>query len=264
MSALKLSGIEIDAVVAAAKDIKQSTRNIGEQSPASDGTMHQTRSARKLDFAFQTVPLALSAAAAWWAFFSGEGEAWSFDAHLYGSKGTGPSSTSGTVFQSAGSAKFGAGKLSLTNSASITWAGAAKNSFSRSDTWTVSLWRNAGSWSHYVVNSAGQKWVDGVRNDAATTTFLSVSSGDVTLSNSAGTVTFDDLVVVPYLMPTDWPAQLAAAAAAFGPLPAHLLTGDFVTEQSSRLVLGSAKESQYQKVAGGVVLVTFDVELQAR
>lgn len=264
MSALKLSGIELDAVVAASEDIKQTTRDIGEQSEASDGTMHQTRSARKLDFAFSTVPLSLAAAAAWWAFLSGEGEAWSFDANLYGSKGSGPSSTSGTVFQSAGAAKFGAGKLSLTNAASITWAGAAKNSFARADTWTVSLWRNAGSWTHYVVNSAGQKWVDGVRNDAATTTFLSVSSGDVTLSNSAGTVTFDDLVVVPYLMPTDWPAQLAAAAAAFGPLPAHLLTGDFVTEQSSRLVLGSAKESQYQKVAGGVVLVTFDVELQAR
>lgn len=264
MSALKLSGIEVDAVVAASEDIKQSTRDVGEQSEASDGTMHQTRSARKLDFAFQSVPLTLAAAAAWWAFFSGEGEVWSFDANLYGSKGSGPSSTTGTVAQSLGSAKYGAGKLEFTGAASITWAGAAKNSFARADTWTISLWRNAGTWTHYVVNSAGQKWVDGVRNDAATTTFLSVSSGDVTLSNSAGTVTFDDLVVVPYLMPTDWPAQLAAAAAAFSPLPALALTGDFVTEQSSRLVLGAAREGRYQKVAGGVVLVTLDVELVAR
>ncbi len=264
MSALKLCGIEVDAIVAVSSDVEGQTRDIGAMDEAADGSMYVTRSARKQDLTFSTVPLSLADALAWWSFFTGEGETWSFDSSLYGSKGTGPSGTTGTAVQSAGSAKYGAGKLSLSASSSITWDDATRNSFGRLAVWTVSVWRNAGSWTHYVVNSSGQKWVDGVRNDAATTTFLSVSAGDVTLSNSSGTVTFDDLVVSPYLWPLDWPSQVHAAAAAFGPLPSLAATGDFVDEQTSRAVVGKVEKGKFMKVGGGVVMRTLDVELAAR
>lgn len=264
MSALKLCGIEVDAVVAASSDLQQSTRDIGEAAEAADGSAYISRSATKLDFGFRTVPLSLTAAFAWWSLFRGEGEAWSFDANLYGSKGTGPSGTTGTAVQSAGSAKYGAGKLALSASSSITWAATTRNVFGRTSDWTVCVWRNAGTWTHYVVNSAGQKWVDGVRDDAASTSFLGVSSGNVTLSNSSGSVTFDDLVIVPYVMPSDWPPQIHAANAAFAALPVLSLTGDFVTEQATRAVIGKATEGAYQKVGGGTVLCTLDVELRGR
>lgn len=263
MSALKLNGIELDTIIAAGDQLKPTVRDVGVTGEAVDGSAYLTRSARKLDLAFKTVPMALADARAWMDFITGEGEVWSFDASLYGSKGTGPFSVVGTAVQSAGSAKYGAGKLSMGASSAIAWAGAGRSVFGVTSAWTVAFWRNAGTWTHYVINSSGQKWVDGVRNDAASTTFAGMSSGDFTLSNSIGTVLFDDLVVVPFVMPTDWPPQIYAAAAAFSPLPRLALTGDFILEQSTRLVLGAAKGGDYLKTAGGTMLQTLDLELKA-
>jgi len=262
MSALKLNGIEVDTVVSVS-DLKHATRDIGERETAADGSLVITRSARKLDLFFTTVLLSLELAQIWWSFFTGEGEVWSFDTSLYGSKGTGPSSVTNTAV-SAGSAKYGAGKLEVGASGSITWDDVTANSFGRATAWTVCVWRTAGSEVHYVVNSLGQKWVDGVRNDVASTTWLAVSSGDLTISNGGGAaVIYDDLVVVPYVMPEDWPAQVHAAGAAFGPLPAHAATGDLVAEQTTRLVVGTAEEGMYVKT-GSALMQSLTVELGAR
>ena len=71
-------------------------------------------------------------------------------------------------------------------------------------------------WTHYAVNSLGQKWLNGVRNDATGTGFLSVStSGDVTLTTNF----YDDVVAFPAVMPTTWPPLLFATGRAFPPLP---------------------------------------------
>lgn len=264
MSALKLNGIALDAIVAATNDLKDTTRDVGAIGDAVDGSKYVTRSARKIDFAFKTIPLSLADALAWWSLLTGEGEVWSYDANLYGSKGSPPFSTVGTVAQSAGSSKYGAGKLSLGASSAIAYAGAGRNSFGRTDQWTVAVWRNTGAgYSQYIVNSLGQKWVDGVRNDAASTTFIGMSSGDLTISNTSGTTLFDDLVAVPFVMPLDWPAQLAASGAAFGPLPFLALTGDFVLEQATRLVVGTVKDGSVLRTASGT-LKSLDVELAAK
>lgn len=261
---LELNGINLGSIMAAANEPEVEQRDIGAVSTAVDGTSRVTRSARKLDLSFMSVPLTTAAAHAWRCFLTGEGEVWSFDANLYGSKGTAASAITNAV-QSAGAAKFGAGKLSVgATTGSITFL-AAINSWGNSSAWTVGVWRyEGGAWHHYLVRSDGAKWLDGVRDDAATTTWMSVSNGSVTITNTTGSaVLYDDLVVLPFLVPEDWPAQWVAADAAFGLLPFHAATGEWVTEQATRTVMGLVETSSKMKVADGT-REKLDVELRAR
>lgn len=261
MSYIKLNGVDIDAIVATAENPSDELRDIGVSEPAADGTMYVTRTARKFDNKFKSIPLSLSDALIWTMFLTGEGEVWNFDSSLYGCKGTGPSANTGGS-QTAGSSKYGAGKLSLTGAGGIAWAAVAVNSWGKTGSWTICVWRNSGSgFTHYVVNSSGQKWVDGVRNDAASTTWLSVGGdGTVTISNTSGTITYDDLVVVPYVMPTAWPPQVYAAAVAYSTLPYLEMTGDFVAEQTSRTVSIKVTNGGLMKVGGGTVMKTIEME----
>lgn len=262
---LSLSGINLGVLMAAGDDPKVSMRDVGESSVAVDGSMRTTRNARKIDTAFKSVPVSVQDAHSWRCLISGEGEVWNFDSSLYGSKGSGPTAST-NVAQSAGSAKYGAGKLSVgATTGTVTYGGAAANSWGKFSDWTVSVWRfESGAWHHYVVRSDGAKWLDGVRADATSTTWLTVSSGNVTIANSTGSaVLYDDLVVLPFKVLDDWPTQIFDAVATFGESPALPLTGELVTEQSSRMVLGMAKSSSVMRVATGL-RVTLDVELEAR
>lgn len=264
MAKLALSGINLGAMMAKAFDPKITLRDVGDVATAVDGSTRVTRSARKYDTVFKSVPLSVSDAAAWRSLITGEGETWTFDSSLYGSKGLGPSSSTNTS-QSAGSAKFGAGKLSVgATTGTITWTAAAANAFGRSSEWTVGVWRFEGAvWVHYVVRSDAAKWVDGVRNDGASTTWLTVSSGNVTIANSTGAAVFyDDLVVLPFKVLDDWPTQWQAFGSSFGPQPLLPCTGDLVTEQSSRSVYGSCETSNVMRTGDGM-RITLDVELRA-
>jgi hypothetical protein len=119
---LALNGINLGAMMSAIDAPKATTREIGDTSEAADGTTVITRLTKKIDLAFGSVPLSHADLHAWKSLISGEGEVWPFDSSLYGSKGTGPSASVGAT-QSAGSAKFGAGKLSLAaTTGSITYA----------------------------------------------------------------------------------------------------------------------------------------------
>lgn len=237
---LALNGINLGRFVAAEGDLGESQRDIGGEALAVDGSTITTRSARKLDLELKSVPLSLADAQAWRDFIAGEGETWSFDVSLYGSKGTAPIAMVGATF-SAGSAKFGAAKLSVgATTGTITFPAAVNEYGSTSKGWTVGVWRfESGAWRHYVVRDDGAKWSNGVRNDATSTAWLSVITPNVTIANSTGAAVFyDDLVILPYRVPLDWPPQWYASAFAFGLLPYHVATGDFVDEAASRVVLG--------------------------
>lgn len=263
MALMKLNGINLGVLMAVSIEPKVAARDVGDTTVAVDGTTRVTRNARKLDTSFMSVPLSVADAHAWRSFITGEGEVWSFDAHLYGSKGTAATATN--AVQSAGSAKFGAGKLSVGATTGTISFLAAVNSWGDSSAWSVGVWRyEAAAWHHYLVRSDDAKWVDGARNDAASTAWLSVASGTVTIANTTGSaVLYDDLVVLPFLVPVDWPAQWVAAGAAFGPLPFHAATGDWVTEQATRAVVGFVETENGMRVASGT-RVRLGVELRAR
>lgn len=251
---LALNGINVGALILASEEPKETLRDIGDTSEAADGTTRVSRHRRKRDLSFRTVPLTEAAAHSWLCLLTGEGEAWSFDASLYGSKGTGPTSLLNSS-QGAAGPKFGAGRLSVgATTGTLTYLGVAVNAWGGSSEWTVLVWRFEGAaWVHYAVRSDGAKWVNGVRNDAASTTWLDVWEGNVTIENTTGAaVLYDDLVVLPFAVLDAWPAEVHAAAAAYGSLPVGRATGTMVTEATSREVLGVVKEGSYVLAGAGL------------
>lgn len=265
MPKLRVNGINAGALIAASDEAKGARRDIGDEATAADGTLRITRQTRKRDLAFRSVPLTAADADAWEALLVGQGEVWSFDASLYGSKGLGPASNAGCAVVD-GAAKFGAAKLSVpATTGSIAYL-AAINPSGDSSAWTLAFYRSTDSgtsWVHYVVRSDAAKWVAGVRDDAAVTTWIGVSAGTVTISNvTAAAVWYDGLAVLAFRALDAWPAQLAAAAVAFPPLPFIDLDGDLVTEQGARRALGQV-QSAALRVAEGL-RYRLEVELRAR
>lgn len=265
---LAINGINCGAMMSATEAPTEKIREVGESGVAADGSTVITRLTKKKDLLFKSVLLTLAQAHAWVSLLTGEGEAWSFDSTLYGSKGTGPSASSGAT-QSAGSAKYGAGKLSLAaTTGSITYSSVTVNEFGGSVGWHVMFWRFvSGAWHHYQARSDGSYWTDGASDPMGAFSypdFLTVSGGAVTLKNiTAGAVPFDDLVVLPFAVLDDWPAQIYAAAVAYGAVPYLNATGDLVPEQTTRVVMGRAEDASF-KLAQSGLLKSLSVELVAK
>jgi hypothetical protein len=142
------------------------------------------------------------------------------------------------------------------------------NEFGGSVGWTVMFWRfTGGAWHWYVARSDGSYWTDGVFDPMGAgiyPDFLTVSGGSVTLKNiTGGAVPFDDLVVLPFKVLDGWPAQIYAAAVAYGLVPYLNATGDFVTEQTTRVVLGRAESSNFMHTSASE-LATLSMELIAK
>lgn len=230
MSWLTVNGIEIPALVDSASE---SRREIGETSPSFNGTMRKSRQSTKRDISFETPPLSGADAHAWDMLLRGVGEQVSFFDTFYSSKGLGPSvgytaELSGGMTYHLG---FGFQMLFFDGAKTISYAA------DLGLVWTVAVWYGPdGDYHHYLVDSDGRKWVDGVRNDGASTTFISVSSGTCTLTGN--TVFADSLLLLPYLVPTTWPPVLGTATTAFSDLPELFLSGDVVPEASSRTAFG--------------------------
>ena len=267
MTVLTINDIVLGAIIAAGEEPKGGRRDIGGEGVATDGSTRITRSTRKRDLKFRTIYLTEADAHAWESLLIGEGEVWSFDTSLYGSKGLGPSSSTGATIAGPTFCKFGTGKLNLAATTGTISFAAAVNAFGSAAAWTVCVWRSTdtgATWTHYAVRSDGAKWVAGVRDDAASTTWLSVdAAGVVTIANTTGAaVQYDDLAVLPYLVLTTWPAVLAAATRAWTPLPYLDAGGTWVTEQTRRRVFGQVEEARSK--TGGLKTVRLDVQLKAR
>lgn len=246
---LALNGINVGVIASVGGSPKGDRRDVGGQLQAVDGTTQITRSGRKHDQGFESVPLSGSDALAWESLIIGEGEVWNFDVNLYGSKGRGPSAVTAAARNTSPSVKFGAGKLRVTGTTgTITFAGAALNSSGADNGSTVMVWRlEISGWNHYTVTSDGACWLNGGRADGTDhswLTFGSAGTGDVTIAaTSSTTFDYDDLVVLPYRVLDTWPPIWGVATAAFSPLPKLYATGNLVREASSRLVEGTCSDS---------------------
>lgn len=131
-----------------------------------------------------------------------------FDAHFFSKAGLAPLATSGATI-SAVQSKWGGFSASITL---LQWAVAFVIA---PGVWTVALWRWSGAaWVHYVVRSDGAKWVDGVRNDAAVTTFLTFDTALGVISLSGSPHFFDDAVFFPFKLSTAAVATVRAAMVA--------------------------------------------------
>lgn len=206
------------------------------------GSLMSSRRALKRSYTAESPLMSEADALAWQSLLMGEGHHFSFDSGLYSSKGLGPDAGY-TASQNTSASKFGAGQLSVDDTdGEITYAAQLGS------VWTLMFYRfESAAWVHYVITSAGSKWVDGVQDDMATTTWISVSSGSVTITNATGSaVLYDDLVAVPYLFLSAWPALRSAATAAWGATPSLAATGELIKGGSAtvRAQLGDTKITQ--------------------
>ncbi len=222
MPALVINGITVPVGV---ESLSRSIEEVGERTRAFDGTAVLNRRWQKRVLELELPVASQVDQLAWLALLRGEGQVWSFNSNVYSSKGLPISGATATVGNTSPVSKFGGGRLS-TGASSV---GAATK---LGPVWTIVFWNWTGvTWAHYVVNSSGQKWLNGARNDGTNTTFLSVSaSGDLTFAASAF---FDDVVALPVVLPTTWAPLLYATGRAFPALPRLEAYGDVFPGSSS-------------------------------
>lgn len=238
---LRLNGITVPVAVGSA-DVTQ--EDIGSSKRASDGTPLYNRRAVKRTWSSKTVITTAAEARAWRDLVTGKGHVlnWESNNH-YTSKGLAPTTLQAGFTIAATGAKYGTYRGKAVNSNLAGWPMFAASPAP----WSVAVWyspTDGGAYTHYLVRSDGAKWVDGVRNDAASTTFLSVNaSGVMFLSeiSGAGTASFDDVVGLPFLVPTTWPTQIYAFGSAFGALPRLTADGLFIEGNTATTVKGAAR-----------------------
>lgn len=266
MSALLINYISFPASV---QNFQETTREIGETTNAFDGTIRKSRIAIKSDFKFSsTVALTNAEGFAWDKLIQGTNQHWSWDSDLYSSRGLGPVAGY-TANQQTSVKRLGAGALRFNGSSkTISYAAVLGSS------WTYALHRStdAGStWTHYLVTSGGHKWVDGVRNDAATTTFAAVSSGTLTLTDT--NTYMDDLVAFPFAFPDSWGTSVydffsnsaGGASGAYPGGPKLVVQGDLVQDPLGYRVMvapSGTPNTTFVQSGNGSIYRQLDVTLQ--
>lgn len=230
-------------------------REVGHTAQAFDGSIRKTRQALMRDLVAASTLMSAATAFAWEQLINGVGEFWSFDSHLYGSKGQGPSVSSGCTIGANG---LHGSRVAIGSGSVLTYPGVYESSYS------VLVWRNAaaaagaGNWASYLVRSDGAKWVDGVRNDAASTSWLTSTAGAVSLAGDGAARWYDELTVLPFLVPDAWPPSLHglnALALAFSPLPKLYLFGTAVLEGGVRTVVGKTERGTFVQAGTPMVRV---------
>jgi hypothetical protein len=237
---LRLNGIAVPVLNDTAT-IEQ--EDVGSQHRAEDGTPIFNRRTTKRKWSLETTIQTAATALAFRDLVTGKGHVLNWEANNhYTSKGLAPTTVGANFTIAATAAKYGTYRAASAAAAAnqATWT-----MFTPTSPWTIALWVSqdgGATWSHFVINSAAQKWLDGVRNDALFHPNVSVVGGVVTLGQLFFNNSFDDFVGFPQLMPLDWPPQLYAFGSPFGALAKLTADGLFI-EQNARVdVKGAAGE----------------------
>lgn len=237
-----------------AKSGDRKWKEIGDRDRAFDGTLRSTRQALKRSWEFVSNPLPLAEADALVALVQGRGHAWSFDVDLYSSKGLAKKTQTGTVNPAIAGGKFG-NKVQLTvgpPAGQVSWGVGLTGDY------TLTVWRNEASvWKHYVIRKTGvtvNKWKDGVQDDLLATGWLTVNgSGDVVLGDGSNADDFDDLVALPFSIPSSWVSALFSSTRAFPSLPKLEAGGVSMSSPTTPISVHGIvdKESPEPHVSGG-------------
>ncbi len=234
-SFLRLNGITVPVAIGGAG---LNPDAIGKMSRAASGAANAGRRLRKGGWKFNTVLRTAAEAIAFRELLAGEGHVVSFDSSWYTSQGMAPVAVGAhwSLSSSGPSPKYGAKcAKSTTDETDLQYA-----FFDSGSPWTLAWWAYVGAWHHWITNSAGTKWKDGVFTEDAVEGLVSVASGVATFNYSQGNPTaIDDLVALPYLVPSDWPAQIYGFGYAFGLLPALTADGLYIEQNTRVSVLGS-------------------------
>lgn len=228
MSFLKINGIVVAVLTTGAA---QNSKVFGSSDRTNNLTLVTHRRGFKKEWPLQVKHSDGLTMLAFEKLLKGEGQVWQFErghpAGFYSSKGVPlvPSAASPQVaIQNPGYQDVSGYELFIADGQSAVAAGLL------GDIWTVMFRAAETGWVHYVIRSDGAKWQAGVRNDSLdVSSYLDTSGGDFTLKAVGGDFAFDDVVVLPYLVPEDWPAQLAPdTVPAWGNATTLVASGNFI------------------------------------
>ena len=223
---------------------------IGDRRRAFSGKPVSTRRSIKKTWECKTIPMIHEDALFLIALLNGEGHTWKWNDATnwsYSSKGLGLAVSTG-VSRNASGSKFGSASITITT------GNFAQYNVGYNFEWTAMVWKgDDATWTgetHYIVNSSGEKWVDGVRNDAAGTPFITMSSGNFQLHNTASVGYYDDLILIPADITPSFAEDYGVMSSSFGPLPRIRVNGDMI--QGTYQVEGFDVTSKYiQAVESG-------------
>ncbi len=229
MAFLKLNGITVPV---SAKDTKGKRIVIGDRGRSLAGRVLETRQSEPRTWQMSTVTRSQQESKALEGMLFGDGHHFSFDTDLYSElKGLGPSSGTGTI---TASGQYGS-YLALSAVQQVVWPTGRLEEAGGVGSYTIMIFEGVGVWTHYIIvrqeDGTINKWVDGVSNDAASTPFVGVdSSGDLFVGDAANAYEVDDLVFMPYAVPTSWIAGLYAehSTRAWPNMPQMRLDGEVV------------------------------------
>jgi hypothetical protein len=173
-------------------------------------------------------------------FVEGRGNHFGFEADAWSEEGLGPEA--GATYTITAGGYVGSNRLVLTSSNIV------YNPEFRDFKWTVCYARTSDSgstWQFVTVRRDGAKWIDGVRDDAASTAELTVSNGAVALSN---VFDYDELIILPFLISETHAVELYGWVSAGNAFTVRRLTmkGDILGNTTrEQIVIGEVDGQKY-------------------
>lgn len=245
MAFLRLNGITIPCRLGSpAPELEV----VGETSRAIDASLVTERRAVKGVWGFETTAQAPATALAIRDLLAGRAHSWSFDSHLYSSKGT-PVTGSVGLAVSAVEKKYGAKSLSVPASGYAEATGMGWDFATLP--WSASFWWwDGAAWKHVVETSANKKYLDGV--DVGARTFVTTATNTLRITNPDASVRYcDDLWVCFWVWPATWPAAVCALGSAVA--AAGLLKADGDLIENNGRVVTVQPEALAMRVSPGTV-----------
>lgn len=212
MSFCRVNGVVVPVV---ANEAGEEPLLVETASRMEDASMLIDRRAEKGMWRLRVVHQLATAAHAFRRLLHGDFHYWSFDnvttttRGLYSARGLGPDAATGCTC-TAGSAWLGAAKCVITLGNRIDYTiGPCPAGM------TVMAAENidGAGWNHKIKDSAGNVWTNGVLTGAwPNITTLTAATGFFRIGTGAAAASYllDEVIALPFLLPSDWPAQVYA------------------------------------------------------
>lgn len=243
MAFLTLCAVAVDVSEASGR---RTWLELGDRRRTFSGGLRTTYTAQKRNWECSTPPVSSEVADALSALVRGAGHSWRLTNDAYSTKGLAGAATGSPTFGQSDPFS-GTNAVSIASTSYIDWAPSGLDSLTND--YTLLVRRNESPWKHYVVRSLGgvvTKWVDAVSNDAADTSWLTVSSGVLRLGKAAAssTIVYSDLVAIPVAIPSSWVASLKNAGRLFPQRPILEVNGDLVSAPANPIQMRGRIDSE--------------------
>ncbi|MFY1829140.1 hypothetical protein ACN47A_24690 [Myxococcus fulvus] len=241
MAFLSLSGIPLR--LDAGSPVQYRQEPLGDFRRSAAGQLRSSVRGRKWTITGSTLPMPLEESSALRHLINGSGHSWSFENGSASSTGIAHSFMTGGAAPVLGLGKYGTGHLRCPPGGAIRWP--ILQSGDTVFTSTIAAWLRApavagGAWAHHIIDVAtDETWLNGaqwyvwpdVEGDTRVRIVLTPSYLEVSFqADGVGVLQVDDLVLLPYRVPSSWRAPWRDAGVPFGPLPRHSVTGTGIHE----------------------------------